>query len=139
MDKKETKKNKKISMSKIKKVYLPIILTIIIVFNLPIFPNSIGFNTNFNFQPASGSGESYFFVDSHFSNNNNKKSNNSNNNRDINITIWVVFLILCIIFGIVYFIFNGINNDNGQDKQNANDKNDYIELLKDDSDFEGNI
>ena len=128
MDKKESKKNKKFSMSRIKKVYLPIIFTIILVFNIPIFPNSISFNTNFNFQPASGSGESYFFVDSHF-----------NNNRDINITIWVVFLILCMLFGFVYFIFDGINNDNEQDKQNAHDKTDYIELLKDDSDFEGNI
>ena len=136
MDKKESKKNNKFSMSKIKKVYLPIIFTIILVFNIPIFPNSISFNTNFNFQPSSGSGESYFFADTHF-NNNNKKSNN--NNRDINITIWVVFLILCMIFGFVYFIFNGINTDNEQDKQNAHDKNDYIELLKDDSDYEGNI
>ena len=136
MDKKESKKNNKFSMSKIKKVYLPIIFTIILVFNIPIFPNSISFNTNFNFQPASGSGESYYFADTHF-NNNNKKSNN--NNRDINITIWVVFLILCMIFGFVYFIFNGINTDNEQDKQNAHDKTDYIELLKDDSDYEGNV
>ena len=136
MDKKEPKKNNKFSMSKIKKVYLPIILTIILVFNIPIFPGSISSNTNFNFQPASGSGESYFFVSSHFSNNNNKKSNN---NRDINITVWVVFLILCFLCGFIYFIFNGINTDNDRDKQNAQDKSDYIELLKDDSDFEGNI
>ena len=136
MDKKDPVKTNKISMSKIKKVYLPIILTIILVFNIPIFPSSISFNTNLNFQPASGSGESYFFVDSHFNNNQNKKSNS---NRDINITIWVVFLILCMIFGFVYFIFNGINTDNEQDKQNAHDKTDYIELLKDDSDYEGNI
>ena len=138
MDKKDPVKTNKISMSKIKKVYLPIILTIILVFNIPIFPSSISFNTNLNFQPASGSGESYFFVDSYFNNNQNKKSNS---NRDINVTVWVLFLIICFIFGFVYYIFNGINNENenGQEKENVKDKTDYIELLKDDSDFEGNI
>ena len=63
MDKKDPKKNFHFSFKKITKIYLPIALTIFIVFNIPIMPDSLGSNTNFNFQPASASGESYFFAD----------------------------------------------------------------------------
>ena len=34
---------------------------------------------------------------------------------------------------------NGFKNDDEQEKQSSQDKSDYIQLLKDDSDFEGNI
>ncbi len=135
MDKKDPKKNFHFSFKKITKIYLPIVLTIFIVFNIPIMPDSLGSNTNFNFQPASASGESYFFAD----NLNSRNSNNNNSRRDINFSIWFIFLIICIIVGFIYFIFNGIKDDTEQDTKNAQDKNDYIELLKDDSDFEGNI
>ena len=54
-------------------------------------------------------------------------------------TIWVIFLMFCCIFGYIYYIFNGIKNDDEQERQRAQDKNDYIQLLKDDSDYEGNI
>ena len=137
MDKKEFKKNFRFSLNKITKIYLPIVLTIFIVFNIPFFPNAIGSNTNLSFQPASASGEAYFFSETYFKNSNRNKK--SNNNGDINITIWIIFLMFCFIFGFIYYIFNGIKNDDEQERQRAQDKNDYIQLLKDDSDYEGNI
>ena len=137
MDKKDFKKNFRFSLNKITKIYLPIILTIFIVFNIPFFPNAIGSNTNLSFQPASASGESYFFSENYFRNSN--KNKKSNNNEDINITIWIIFLMFCFILGFIYFIFNGFKNDDEQEKQSSQDKSDYIQLLKDDSDFEGNI
>ena len=138
MDKKDIKKNFHFSLKKITKIYLPIILTIFIVFNIPFFPSNIGLNTNLQFQPASASGEAYFFTENYFKNRNrNRKSNY--NNEDINMTIWVIFLMFCFIFGFIYYIFNGIKNDDEQERQRAQDKNDYIQLLKDDSDYEGNI
>ena len=137
MDKKDFKKNFRFSLNKITKIYLPIVLTIFIVFNIPFFPNAIGSNTNLSFQPASASGESYFFSETYFKNSNRNKK--SNNNGDINITIWIIFLMFCFILGFIYFIFNGFKNDDEQEKQSSQDKSDYIQLLKDDSDFEGNI
>ena len=143
MEGKGLKKKSYFSVNTIMKVYLPIVLTIFIVFNIPFIPNPIGLNTNLNFQPAAASGEAYFFDEAYFKQpNKNKKSNiinNNNNNRDLNIAIWIAFLIICIIFGFIYFIFNGVKSDNEQEKQNSQNKIDYIELLKDDSDFEGNI
>ena len=138
MDKKDIKKNFHFSLKKITKIYLPIILTIFIVFNIPFFPSNIGLNTNLQFQPASASGEAYFFTENYFQNRNRNRKNN-NNNEDINMTIWVIFLMFCFIFGFIYYIFNGIKNDDEQERQRAQDKNDYIQLLKDDSDYEGNI
>ena len=138
MDKKDIQKNFHFSLKRITKIYLPIVLTIFIVFNIPFFPSNIGLNTNLQFQPASASGEAYFFSENYFKNRNkNRKSNN--NNEDINMTIWVIFLMFCFIFGFIYYIFNGIKNDDEQERQRAQDKNDYIQLLKDDSDYEGNI
>ena len=43
---------------------------------------------------------------------------------------------LLVIFGIIYFVFKFIDDDDGTNEQS---KADYIELLKDDSDYEGNI
>ena len=137
MDKKDFKKNFRFSLNKITKIYLPIVLTIFIVFNIPFFPNAIGSNTNLSFQPAAASGEAYFFSETYFKNSNRNKK--SNNNGDINITIWIIFLMFCFIFGFIYFIFNGCKNDDEHEKQSSQDKSDYIQLLKDDSDFEGNI
>ena len=137
MDKKVFKKNFRFSLNKITKIYLPIVLTIFIVFNIPFFPNAIGSNTNLSFQPASASGEAYFFSETYFKNSNRNKK--SNNNGDINITIWIIFLMFCFILGFIYFIFNGFKSDDLQEKQSSQDKSDYIQLLKDDSDFEGNI
>ena len=139
MDKKDIKKNFHFSLKKITKIYLPIILTIFIVFNIPFFPSNIGLNTNLQFQPASASGEAYFFTENYFQNRNRNRKSNNNNNEDINMTIWVIFLMFCFIFGFIYYIFNGIKNDDEQERQRAQDKNDYIQLLKDDSDYEGNI
>ena len=140
MEGKGLKKKSYFSMNTIMKVYLPIVLTIFVVFNIPFIPNPIGLNTNLNFQPAAASGESYFFDEAYFKKpNKNKKTNSNNHNGDLNIAIWITFLIICIIFGFIYFIFYGVKNDNEQEKQNSQDKMDYIELLKDDSDFEGNI
>ena len=140
MEGKGLKKKSYFSMNTIMKVYLPIILTIFVVFNIPFIPNPIGLNTNLNFQPAAASGESYFFDEAYFKKPNKiKKINSNNHNGDLNIAIWITFLIICIIFGFIYFIFNGVKSDNEQEKQNSQDKMDYIELLKDDSDFEGNI
>ena len=140
MEGKDLKKKSYFSMNKIMKIYLPIVLTIFIIFNIPFIPNPIGLNTNLNFQPAAASGESYFFDEAYFKKpNKNKKSNNTNNNGDLNITIWIIFLIIFIIFGFIYFIFNGVKSEDEQERQNSQDKMDYIELLKDDSDFEGNI
>ena len=140
MEGKGLKKKSYFSMNTIMKVYLPIILTIFVVFNIPFIPNPIGLNTNLNFQPAAASGESYFFDEAYFKKQNKNKKTNSNNNRgDLNIAIWITFLIICFIFGFIYFIFNGVKSDNEQEKQNSQDKMDYIELLKDDSDYEGNI
>ena len=127
--KNEYKKNFKFSFKKIKKIWLPIILTILIVLNIPFIPNSLGTNDNFNFQPSSGSGESYFFSASHFKNKNAQ-------NRDGNIAFWILFLIICIIIAIVYFILNKVDK---QTEEKIVDNTDYIELLKDDSDIEGNI
>ena len=137
MDKKDIKKNFHFSLKKITKIYLPIVLTIFIVFNIPFFPNAIGSNTNLSFQPAAASGEAYFFSETYFKNSNRNKK--SNNNGDINITIWIIFLMFCFILGFIYFIFNGFKNDDEQEKHSSQDKSDYIQLLKDDSDFEGNI
>ena len=134
MDGKDSKKRLRF-MNKITKIYLPIILTIYIIFNIPFIPSPLGSNTNLNFQPASASGEAYFFTERHFK----TPNKNRNNNGDINITVWVLFFIILLIIGFVYFIFRGINNDKEQENKNAQDKTDYIELLKDDSDFEGNI
>ena len=140
MEGKGLKKKSYFSMNTIMKVYLPIVLTIFVVFNIPFIPNPIGLNTNLNFQPAAASGESYFFDEAYFKKpSKNKKINSNNHNGDLNIAIWITFLIICIIFGFIYFIFNGVKSDNEQEKQNSQDKMDYIELLKDDSDFEGNI
>ena len=140
MEGKGLKKKSYFSMNTIMKVYLPIVLTIFVVFNIPFIPNPIGLNTNLNFQPAAASGESYFFDEAYFKKPNKvKKTNSNNHNGDLNIAIWIAFLIICIIFGFIYFIFNGVKSDNEQEKQNSQDKMDYIELLKDDSDFEGNI
>ena len=139
MDKKDIKKNFHFSLKKITKIYLPIVLTIFIVFNIPFFPSNIGLNTNLQFQPASASGEAYFFTENYFQNRNRNRKSNNNNNEDINMTIWVIFLMFCFIFGFIYYIFNGIKNDDDQERQRAHDKNDYIQLLKDDSDYEGNI
>ena len=139
MERKNIKSNNSyFTFKKIRKIYLPIILTIFIVFNIPFIPSPLGLNHNLNFQPASASGESYFFDEAYFKNTNKNKKGN-NNNGDISIAIWVISIIICLIFGFIYFIFNGIKNDNEQEKQNSQDKMDYIELLKDDSDYEGNI
>ena len=139
MEGKNQKKNFKFSLKKITKIYLPIILTIYIIFNIPFIPDPLGSNTNFNFQPASSSGEAYFFTENHFKNTNRNKKSNNNRSGDINITVWIIFLIVCIIIGFIYFIFNTDKNENEQDNQKAQEKADYIELLKDDSDYEGNI
>ena len=126
------KKNSRcVFIKKIRKIYFPIIMTILIVFNISIIPSPLNSNTNFNFQPASPSGEAYFFTESNF-----KNTRTRNSRTDINIAVWVISLMLLIIFGIIYFIFKGIDNNEGNNDQN---KTDYIELLKDDSDYEGNI
>ena len=127
----DKKKNFYCSFKKIKKIYLPIILTIYIIFNLSFIPGPVGTNENMNFQPSSASGESYFFSSSHFKNKNTKNIKN-----DAGIVLWVLILILSIIIGIVYYIVNKIKNNEEQKEDN---KNEYIELLKDDSDYEGNI
>ena len=116
---------------KIKNIYFPIIVTILIIFNISIIHSSLSSNTNFRFQPAASSGEAYFFNDSNF-----KKERNRSNSADINITVWVISLMLLVIFGIIYFVFKFIDDDDGTNEQS---KADYIELLKDDSDYEGNI
>ena len=127
----DKRKNFYFSFKKIKKIYLPIILTIFIIFNLSFIPGPLGTNENMNFQPSSASGESYFFPSSNFQNKNTKSIKN-----DVGIAIWVLILILSIIIGIVYYIVNKIKNNEEQKEDN---KNEYIELLKDDSDYEGNI
>ncbi len=129
----DIKKNFHFSFKKIKKIWFPVILTILIVFNISFIPNSIGTNENMNFQPSSAAGESYFFSPAYFKVNN--KSNKSTNS-DFNIAIWVLCLIICVIFGIIYYIKNKLKNVSQQKEE---DKSDYIELLKDDSDYEGNI
>ena len=128
----EKRKNFYFSFKKIKKIYLPIILTIFIIFNLSFIPNSVGTNENINFQPSSASGESYYFSSTYFKNTN--KKNGQNN--DVGTALWILTIIFCIIFGIVYFIINKLKNNNEHREET---KNDYIELLKDDSDYEGNI
>ena len=128
----EKRKNFYFSFKKIKKIYLPIILTIFIIFNLSFIPNSVGTNENINFQPSSASGESYYFSSTYFKSTN--KKNGQNN--DVGTAIWILTIIFCIIFGIVYFIINKLKNNNEHREET---KNDYIELLKDDSDYEGNI
>ena len=96
MEGKGLKKKSYFSMNTIMKVYLPIVLTIFVVFNIPFIPNPIGLNTNLNFQPASASGESYFFDEAYFKKpNKNKKTNSNNHNGDLNIAIWIAFLIIC--------------------------------------------
>ena len=127
----DKRKNFYFSFKKIKKIYLPIILTIFIIFNLSFIPGPLGTNENMNFQPSSASGESYFFPSSNFQNKNTKSIKN-----DVGIAIWVLILILSIIIGIVYYIVNKIKNNEEKKEDN---KNEYIELLKDDSDYEGNI
>ena len=127
----DKRKNFYFSFKKIKKIYLPIILTIFIIFNLSFIPGPLGTNENMNFQPSSASGESYFFSSSNFQNKNTKSIKN-----DVGIAIWVLILILSIIIGIVYYIVKKIKNNEEQKEDN---KNEYIELLKDDSDYEGNI
>ena len=127
----DKRKNFYFSFKKIKKIYLPIILTIFIIFNLSFIPGPLGTNENMNFQPSSASGESYFFPSSNFQNKNTKSIKN-----DAGIAIWVLILILSIIIGIVYYIVKKIKNNEEQKEDN---KNEYIELLKDDSDYEGNI
>ena len=127
----DKRKNFYFSFKKIKKIYLPIILTIFIIFNLSFIPGPLGTNENMNFQPSSASGESYFFPSSNFQNKNTKSIKN-----DVGIAIWVLILILSIIIGIVYYIVKKIKNNEEQKEDN---KNEYIELLKDDSDYEGNI
>ena len=129
MERKNSKKDFYFSFKNIKKIYLPIILTIFIIFNIPFIPNSLGNNDNMNFQPSSGSSEAYFFSSNHFKNK--EKSNN-----DGSIAFFVFILILAIIFGIIYLIFYKFKDENGN---KVEDRNDYMELLKDDSDFEGNI
>ena len=129
----DIKKNFHFSFKKIKKIWFPVILTILIVFNISFIPNSIGTNENMNFQPSSAAGESYFFSPAYFKVNN--KSNKTTNS-DFNIAIWVLCLIICVIFGIIYYIKNKLKNVSQQKEE---DKSDYIELLKDDSDYEGNI
>ncbi len=136
MEKKnDIKENFYFSFGKITKIWIPIILTIFIVLNIPFISDSIGTNLNMNFQPSSGSGEAYFYSPDYFKNKNNK-SNKTNNNNDISIAIWVLFLIICVIVGIIYFIKYKLKSTN---EPKVEDKADYIELLKDDSDFEGNI
>ena len=129
MDRKNIKKDFHFSFKNIKKIYLPIIFTIFIIFNIPFIPNSLGTSDNMNFQPSSGSGEAYFFSSEHF-----KKKGKSNNGGSV--AFFVLLLIICIIVGIIYLLFNKFNNGN---ENKVEDRNDYIELLKDDSDFEGNI
>ena len=129
MERKNSKKDFYFSFKNIKKIYLPIILTIFIIFNIPFIPNSLGTNDNMNFQPSSGSGEAYFFSSNHFKNK--EKSNN-----DGSIAFFVFILILAILFGIIYLIFYKFKDEN---ENKVEDRNDYMELLKDDSDFEGNI
>ena len=131
----DLKKNFYFSFKRIKKVWFPVILTILIVLNIPFIPDSIATNLNINFQPSPGSGEAYFYSPNYFGNNNNE-SNRRNNNRDLGIIIWVLFLIICVIFGIIYFVKYKIKNKNEPKEE---DRADYVELLKDDSDFEGNI
>ena len=126
--KNESKKNFYFSFKNIKKIWLPIILTFFIIFNIPFIPSSLGTNDNFNFQPASASGESYFFSSSHFKNKNTSK-------RDGSIAFWVLFLIICFMIAFVYLIFYKFRNTD----EKKDDHSDYIELLKDDSDYEGNI
>ena len=125
----DSKKNFYFYFKNFKQIYLPIILTIFVVFNIPIIPSSIGANDDFNFQPSSGSGEAYFFSSSHF------KSKVKSLKRDGRTAIWFLFLIICIIIGIIYFIMYKVDDTNEKKEEN----NDYIELLKDDSDYEGII
>ena len=125
----DIKKNFYLSFKNIKKIWLPIILTIFLVLNIPFVPNSVGTNVNMNLQPGSGSGESYFFSSSYF------KNKNKSIKRDGSTALWVLFLILCVIFGIVYFVMYKVKDTNEQKVENT----DYVELLKDDSDYEGII
>ena len=126
--KNKSKENFYFSFKNIKKIWFPIILTFFIIFNIPFIPSSLGTNDNLNFQPSSASGESYFFSSSHFKNKN-------TSNGDGNIGFFVLLLIICFIIGIVYYIIYKLSN---RDEKNE-DHTDYIELLKDDSDYEGNI
>ena len=130
MEKNDRKKNFYYSFKKIKKIWLPIILTFLIIFNVPFIPNSVGTNENINFQP-SGPGETFFFPSSYFK----QKNNKNGNNNDGNIALLVLFLFICIIIGIVYYIFYKLKDVN----EEKEDRHDYMELLKDDSDYEGNI
>ena len=126
------KKNFYFSFKKVKKIWLPIILTILIILNVPFIPNSVGTNDNINLQPFSPSGDVYLFPPSYFEKKNTKNGKNSGGNN----ALLVFFLIICIIIGIIYYIFYKLKNT---DEPKEEDRSDYMELLKDDSDYEGNI
>lgn len=126
------KKNFYFSFKKVKKIWLPIILTILIILNVPFIPNSVGTNDNINLQPFSTSGEAIFFPPSYF----NQKNTKNGKGNGGNAALLVFFLIICIIIGIVYYVFYKLKNT---DEQKEEDRTDYMELLKDDSDYEGNI
>ena len=132
MEKTNEYKNISLTLKKIRKIWIPIILTIFIALNIPFIPNHIVFNNELNLQPSSATGEEFFFPSSFFSNN----QNSSNNHNDMGTALWVLFLVGFIVIGIIYIIKIKPNFFN---KEKIEDKIDYIELLKDESDYERNI
>ena len=131
MDNNPNKKFFYYSFKNIKKIWLPIILTIFIVLNISFIPNSLGLNDNLNFQPLLASGETYFFPSSNFKNKNNVESETSRR-----IGLRTLILILFLIIAIIYFIVYKLKNLN---KNKTIPRNEYLPILKEDSDNEKNI
>ena len=123
-------KNFSFTSKSIKKIWIPLILVLFVAFNIPFISNDLITNNNINIQPLTLTGEGYYFPSSYF------QKSHSSITEDIGITFWFLFLVLFITIGIIYFVKIRPNNS-AQGK--VDDKIDYIELLKDDSDFEGNI